>query len=166
MQSLVINGSFNPANRDQLAHLEQGGTKVFWLEDQDVEDRSLCQRKLASLAALLEQGQDVALSVRLAKAIKSTDQLQRLQDALQWVAAGCVAAAKNTGLVLIGGDTSIKLFRNLEATAIRVEGEVQPGVPYGQWVGGRLNEQPLVTKAGGFGQTDTLAKSVAFLKGT
>ena len=28
-----------------------------------------------------------------------------------------------------------------------------------------MNEQPVVTKAGGFGRTDTLAKAVAFLKG-
>ena len=165
VQSLVINGSFNPANKDQLACLEQGGTTVCWLEDQDAEDRALCQRKLRNLVALLEQGQDVALSVRLAKPIKSTDQLQRLQDALQLVATGCLAAVKNIGLVLIGGDTSIKLFRSLEATAIRVEGEVQPGVPYGQWVGGHLSNQPLVTKAGGFGRTETLAKAIAFLKG-
>jgi uncharacterized protein YgbK (DUF1537 family) len=91
--------------------------------------------------------------------------LQRLQDALQFAAGRCLAASDNIGLILIGGDTAIKLFRNLQAEAIRIEGEVQPGVPHGRWVGGRLDRQPVVTKAGGFGQAETLAKAVAFLKG-
>ena len=164
-QTLVINGSFNPVNKEQLVCLEQGGTAVYWIEDEDAEDHNLCRRKVESLLGLLKHGSDAALSVRLNKPIRSASHLQRLQDALQFTAARCLAANGNIGLVLIGGDTSIKLYRKLEAAGIRVEGEVQPGVPHGRWVGGRLNEQPVVTKAGGFGQTDTLAKAVAFLKG-
>jgi uncharacterized protein YgbK (DUF1537 family) len=164
-QILVINGSFNPANKDQLLCLEQGGTAVCWIEDEDAEDQNLCRQKVEGLLALLEHGGDAALSVRLNKPIRSAGHLQRLQDALQFAAARCLAANGSIGLILIGGDTAIKLYRNLGAAGIRVEGEVQPGVPHGRWVGGRLNQQPVVTKAGGFGQTDTLAKAVAFLKG-
>ncbi len=165
LQTLVINGSFNPANQEQLACLERGGTTVCWIEDEDAENHNRCHRKVESLLGLIERGRDAALSVRLNKPIRSAAHLQRLQDALQFAAARCLPADGNIGLILIGGDTAIKLYRNLEAAAIRIEGEVQPGVPHGRWVGGRLNEQPLVTKAGGFGQTDTLAKAAAFLKG-
>jgi D-threonate/D-erythronate kinase len=164
-QTLAINGSFNPANKEQLGRLEQGGTTVYWIEDEDAEDDSQCRRKVESLLGLLGQGRDVALSVRLNKPIRSASQLQRLQDALQFAANRCLAAADNIGLILIGGDTAIKLYRNLQADAIRIEGEVQPGVPHGRWVGGRLDGQPVVTKAGGFGQADTLTKAVGFLKG-
>jgi D-threonate/D-erythronate kinase len=165
MQTLAINGSFNPANREQLGCLEQEGTTVYWIEDEDAEDETRCRRKVESLLGLLDQGRDVALSVRLNKPIRSASQLQRLQDALQLAATRCLAVADKIGLILIGGDTAIKLYRNLQAGAIRIEGEVQPGVPHGRWVGGRLDGQPVVTKAGGFGQADTLAKAVAFLKG-
>jgi len=164
-QTLVINGSFNPANKDQLGYLEQTSTTVYWIEDEDADDETRCHWKVESLLDLLDQGNDVALSVRLNKPIKSASHLQRLQDALQFAAARCLAAADKIGLILIGGDTAIKLYRNLQADAIRIEGEVQPGVPHGRWVGGRLDGQPVVTKAGGFGQADTLAKAVAFLKG-
>jgi D-threonate/D-erythronate kinase len=164
-QTLAINGSFNPANKDQLGCLEQGGTTVYWVEDEDADDTSQCRRKVESLLGLLDQGRDMALSVRLNKPIRSASQLQRLQDALQFAATRCLAAADKIGLILIGGDTAIKVYRNLQADAIRIEGEVQPGVPYGRWVGGRLDGQPVVTKAGGFGQADTLTKAVAFLKG-
>lgn len=164
-QTLAINGSFNPANKEQLGCLEQGGTTVCWIEDEDADDDTRCRRKVESLLGLLDQGRDVALSVRLNKPIRSAGQLQRLQDALQFAATRCLVAADKIGLILIGGDTAIKLYRNLRAAAIRIEGEVQPGVPHGRWVGGRLDGQPVVTKAGGFGQPDTLIRAVAFLKG-
>ncbi len=164
-QTLAINGSFNPANKDQLLSLERAGTVVSWIEDEDSEDSVCCHSKVEGLLALMEQGRDTAVSVRLNKPIRSASHLQKLQDALQFVAARCLGASRSIGLILIGGDTSIKLFRNLGAAAIRIEGEVQPGVPHGRWVGGRLNDQPLVTKAGGFGQADTLVEAVAFLKG-
>lgn len=164
-RTLVINGSFNPVNKEQLASLERKGTAVYWIEDEDAEDNTLCQRKVESLLGRLEDGGEAALSVRLNKPIRSAGHLQGLQDTLQFAAARCLATDRNMGLILIGGDTAIKLYRNLEASGIRVEGEVQPGVPHGRWVGGRLNGQPLVSKAGGFGQPDTLAKAVAFLKG-
>ena len=164
-QTLAINGSFNPANKEQLGSLEQGGTAVYWIEDEDAEDETRCRRKVESLLGLLAQGRDVALSVRLNKPIRSASQLQRLQDGLQFAATRCLTTAHKIGLILIGGDTAIKLYRNLQAAAIRVEGEVQPGVPHGRWVGGRLDGHPVVTKAGGFGQADTLIRAVAFLKG-
>ena len=164
-QTLTINGSFNPANKEQLGCLEPGGTTVFWIEDEDAEDETRCRRKVESVLVLLDQGRDLALSVRLNKPIRSANHLQRLQDALQLAATRCLAAADKIGLILIGGDTAIKLYRNLQAAAIRIEGEVQPGVPHGRWVDGRLDEQPVVTKAGGFGQADTLLRAVAFLKG-
>ena len=135
-RTLVINGSFNPTKREQLDCLEQRGTTVFWIEDEDAEEPTLCHRKAESLLRQLEHGSDVALSVRLNKPIRSASHLQRLQDALQFTAARCLAENGDLGLILIGGDTAIKLYRNLEAAAIRIEGEVELGVPHGRWVGG------------------------------
>ena len=163
--SLVINGSFNPANKEQLACLEHAGTTLCWIEDEDADDHNLCLRKVESLLTVLEGGGDVALSVRLNKPVRSANHLQKLQDTLQFVSARCLAATGNVGMILIGGDTAIKVYRSLDAAAIRIEGEVQPGVPHGRWVGGRFSELPVVTKAGGFGQADTLVTAVAFLKG-
>ena len=161
----MINGSFNPTNKEQLTTLEQAGTMIYWIEDEDAESHALCRRKVENLLKALENGNDTALSVRLNRPIKSAGHLQRLQDTLQSSAGRCLTAQRNIGLILIGGDTAIKVYRNLEAIAIRIEGEVQPGVPHGRWVGGRWGDRPVVTKAGGFGQADTLAEAVAFLKG-
>ena len=65
------------------------------------------------------------------------------------------------GLVLTGGATAVGVARRLGASGIRLRGEVETGVPIGALIGPR--EYPVVTKAGGFGEPDTLVKAVEAL---
>lgn len=67
------------------------------------------------------------------------------------------------GLVLSGGDTATQVCRAVSAQAIRLQGEVIPGVAWGRLVGGEGDGVPVVTKAGGFGKTDALLCVVDFL---
>jgi D-threonate/D-erythronate kinase len=67
------------------------------------------------------------------------------------------------GLVLTGGATAVGVARRLGASGIRLEGEVETGVPLGVLVGPR--PYPVVTKAGGFGGPDTLEGAVEALSG-
>ena len=66
------------------------------------------------------------------------------------------------GLVLTGGATAVGVARRLEASGIRLEGEVETGVPVGALIGPR--PYPVVTKAGGFGGADTLVGAVETLE--
>jgi len=65
------------------------------------------------------------------------------------------------GMVLTGGATAVGVARRLGASGIRLEGEVEPGVPMGALIGPR--PYPVVTKAGGFGGPDTLVGAVEAL---
>ena len=65
------------------------------------------------------------------------------------------------GLVLTGGATAVGVARRLGASGIRLEGEVESGVPVGVLIGPR--PYPVVTKAGGFGGPDTLVGAVEAL---
>ena len=67
------------------------------------------------------------------------------------------------GLVLTGGATAVEVARRLGASGIRLEGEVETGVPMGVLAGPR--PYPVVTKAGGFGGPDTLMGAVEALSG-
>jgi D-threonate/D-erythronate kinase len=67
------------------------------------------------------------------------------------------------GMVLTGGATAVGVARRLGASGIRLEGEVEAGVPMGVLVGPR--PYPVVTKAGGFGGPDTLLGAVEALSG-
>src|SRR5215211_5650892 len=65
------------------------------------------------------------------------------------------------GLVLTGGATAVEVARRLGASGIRLEGEVETGVPRGTLIGPR--PYPVVTKAGDFGGPDTLVGAVEAL---
>jgi uncharacterized protein YgbK (DUF1537 family) len=65
------------------------------------------------------------------------------------------------GLVLTGGATAVGVARELGASGIELEGEVEAGVPAGTLIGPR--PYPVVTKAGGFGGPDTLVGAVEAL---
>src|SRR5215213_4554843 len=65
------------------------------------------------------------------------------------------------GMVLTGGATAVGVARRLGAAGIRLEGEVEAGIPMGALIGPR--PYPVVTKAGGFGKPDTLVGAVEAL---
>jgi len=69
-----------------------------------------------------------------------------------------------SSLILIGGDTSIRIMDALGAKAIRSEGEILPGIPSGRIIGGIYEGMRVITKAGGFGDDDTLVKIMNSLK--
>jgi uncharacterized protein YgbK (DUF1537 family) len=64
---------------------------------------------------------------------------------------------------LTGGATAVGIARRLGDCGIRLEGEVETGVPRGTMIGPR--PYPVVTKAGGFGELDTLVGAVEALSG-
>jgi uncharacterized protein YgbK (DUF1537 family) len=67
------------------------------------------------------------------------------------------------GMVLTGGATAVGVARRLGASGIRLEGELEAGIPIGALIGPR--PYPVVTKAGGFGGPDTLVGAVEALSG-
>jgi uncharacterized protein YgbK (DUF1537 family) len=67
------------------------------------------------------------------------------------------------GVILSGGDTAELTCRALEATGIRLEREIAPGIPWGWLVGGRTDGMAIATKAGGFGEEDCLVVITDFL---
>jgi uncharacterized protein YgbK (DUF1537 family) len=63
-----------------------------------------------------------------------------------------------------GGETARAIARSLGASALLVEREVLPGIPQGRLLGGARAGLAVVTKAGGFGGEDALARSVRFVQ--
>jgi uncharacterized protein YgbK (DUF1537 family) len=61
-------------------------------------------------------------------------------------------------LLLTGGETAIAVFRALGAGGLRLAGEIEPGVALGALVGGPFDGLVLITKAGGFGDAETLVR--------
>ena len=81
------------------------------------------------------------------------------------VVYGALRVARVAGLVIAGGDTAFDVLRSLGASSIDVLGEVETGVPYGLLNGGIAPGVTLITKAGGFGDSQTLARTLEFVTG-
>lgn len=85
---------------------------------------------------------------------------QAVRSAVEAVEHGMVGA-----LVVSGGDTADLLCGALRATAIRMGGEILPGIPWGRLEGGPANGTTIVTKSGGFGAPDALLRVADSIKG-
>ncbi|MBI2468781.1 MAG: four-carbon acid sugar kinase family protein [Candidatus Rokubacteria bacterium] len=59
-------------------------------------------------------------------------------------------------LLLTGGETAYSVCRTLGAAAIALGGELEPGVAFGVLLDGPFEGLAVITKAGGFGDADTL----------
>ena len=76
-----------------------------------------------------------------------------------------VAASCRPGrLFLTGGDTADAVLSAIEVEGTRILGQVAAGVVQGVLIGGLLDGTPVVTKAGAFGQDDTLVVLHEFWK--
>lgn len=163
---LLICGSLNPVNKAQLEQLDQRGlAAVITLWDEDTDSPPHMESKLKPALEALARKQSVAVCLRLEQRIRSRNHLQRLQQALQWAAGRLLDTAALGATILVGGDTALKIYEQCGARGIRILGDVEPGIPWGRWIGGRLDGLPLVTKAGGFGNPDTLCDIAHFLTG-
>jgi uncharacterized protein YgbK (DUF1537 family) len=69
------------------------------------------------------------------------------------------------GLVVSGGDTAEWICRAARVQAIAVKGEMLAGIPWGEAVTRPGGRWCIVTKAGGFGAEDALARASDFLSG-
>ncbi len=180
---LVVCGSINTVTIEQVAEAErQLGVKVLEpnLSGVLVSDEKLgaAARDLAGrVEEYLTQDKDVI--TRLAGSKDPILKIQELgkqlgmsplqvADRLLLVLSESfkriAARQKLVGLILVGGDTSIRIMNAVGAKGVSVEDEVLPGVPAGRILGGKYEGMRMVTKAGGFGDRYALVKIMRYMK--
>jgi len=159
---LVVAGSRHPRTLDQVEALMADGVATLRPDPLCLETDAAGHHGVAdALAEALSGGAAVLTTAGLPDlAISGTTLTSRLAGIVGEALRGRVLG----GLVLTGGDTAIAVCWELGATALRLLGEVERGVPWGYLVGGPWAGLPVVTKAGGFGNVRTLASAVRFLE--
>jgi len=75
-----------------------------------------------------------------------------------------IAETRIGGLFLTGGDIAIAVARALGAQGYRIAGEVAACVPCGTFVNSEIDDLPVITKAGGFGNETTLRDALYFIE--
>jgi uncharacterized protein YgbK (DUF1537 family) len=81
---------------------------------------------------------------------------ERMIEGLAFFIASVLKKTKPANLFLTGGDTANAVLEAIGVEAIRLSGEIVTGVAKGMLIGGLADGVPAVTKAGAFGDKDTL----------
>lgn len=170
---LVVSGSSHPATLRQIGHVE-GRSRILRA---DVRQLLLTDRQELELLARqalqgLLAGMDVVLTTVLSAAeVGEAQTLGRalgmtpwqigmhLGDRLGALVGRLVEQAELSGLVLAGGETASAICAALPLEALQIVGEILPAMPLAIAAGlGGGEGLRLVTKSGGFGQADALAR--------
>lgn len=88
----------------------------------------------------------------------ATPSAEEVAGAIAGAVATLTASAHCNLLFLSGGDIAMAVLERVQGHFITLQGEWCPGVPFGFI--NNDSDKPVMTKAGGFGQDDTLARLV------
>jgi uncharacterized protein YgbK (DUF1537 family) len=144
---LIVNGSLHPASEDQVLHARSDGIPVV---------------DPAAVAVAVDESGWAILRI---PAIDTCDGLEFART-LGAVVAGVIEQADLDALVVFGGDTAFGIVGALRNPVLRCVAEIEPGVPASLveavrmpcGLPGRERDLLLVTKAGGFGAPDVIAR--------
>jgi len=162
---LIISGSRHSATLAQLkrAESEELLQLVHLAPPAGLEQASHWSHAAEGTLAELEAGHNVALTLSFSAYVEG--QQQAAAEALAQAAAWVLEHAQPAGLFVTGGDTLQALCHTLGSSALLIVGEVQPGVPAGRLVLGSGKEPRIVTKAGAFGDDQTVVRCIHFIQG-
>jgi len=180
---LVVSGTVNAVTLDQTAAAaEELDIKIL---EPDLADIMTSEEKLrAEIERLKDEaeeatadGRDVVIRLARSKDLLSKVQVlgkelgmsrleiaEKLLFVLSESFKRIAANRRFAGVILIGGDTSIRVMNSVAAKGVRIEEEILPGVPMGRILGGDHEGMLVVTKAGGFGDRHALVQIMKLLK--
>jgi uncharacterized protein YgbK (DUF1537 family) len=153
---LVVVGSLSGVAREQVRRLAEAYGEVD--VPVDGKEPNAVREAVAAAGRALAGGTCAVVHSPEERSASSESVLGSLSE----VAALLSEEGLFEGLVLTGGATAVGVAQRLGASGIRLEGEVETGVPMGILAGPR--PYPVVTKAGGFGGPDTLVGAVEALE--
>jgi uncharacterized protein YgbK (DUF1537 family) len=131
---LFISGSTNEVTLKQLERLSE---RIEVLSDGSLD---LARKNLM-------EGSSVAISFDLGSSLSRIGKIAEL-----------LLDLRPGSLVIIGGETLRRLLDLLGASAIRIGSYPEEGLAAGWIVGGPMDGTPLISKAGGFGDPETLLR--------
>ncbi|MFK7692333.1 four-carbon acid sugar kinase family protein [Paenibacillus sp. HJGM_3] len=179
---LLVAGSISEVTRSQVSTfntdpqvtaVELNTVQMIASDEGSLQEVQRCRTVLLTA---LSTGSDVSLyassspeQVKLSKAAgaergwDSTEVSNRIANVLGEIASGILQEVELQGVILTGGDTAKAVCKHLGVSGIQLIKEIEPGIPLGKLVA----KSPLwvVTKAGAFGNANSLLHAKHTLKG-
>lgn len=164
---LLIVGTRNQVAANQLVKAnDMLGIPILKLEVEKLNFRNGQPNRLRNLLAksddLISEGKGLAVSSTFSEYMPNLT--HKLAGIMAEIAAIILASHKFAGIFLSGGDIAIHACQQLCVSAIEVRGEIEPGLPAGELIGGQYDGMRVVTKAGGFGTEEAIVKSIEYLE--
>jgi uncharacterized protein YgbK (DUF1537 family) len=159
----VIAGSCSAATNGQVAAFARDGA-VFRLDPEALlAGRDVVGEALGWAKGQLGKGPVLIASTAAPETVRSVQQKhgveessRRIEAALAAIARGLVDAGVRR-LVVAGGETAGAVVNALGVEALRIGGEIDPGVPWTETMGGQ--KLALALKSGNFGAPDFFRKA-------
>lgn len=151
---LVVGGSMNPVSVQQLQYL--GGNvnpppASLAATPETIIEATTLAHYLDSVGLILTAPQEPLLGWDCADTIA------------HWVEQ-LLKQTKPQGIFATGGETAQRILQKLAVDCVTVYGEAVPGLPFGVVRGGRADGIRMITKAGGFGEIDTILEAIQRLQ--
>jgi uncharacterized protein YgbK (DUF1537 family) len=179
--NIVIAGSVSNVTRDQINHAQKNmrlsvididTDKLFSgkqkeeikrileiINDSCSEDKDIIIRSSASrdsVRSSVEQGKQ--------KGFTPVEVSENIAFFLGKLTREIIETYPVNGIVLTGGDTAIKTVNALNVSGTVIHKEIEPGIPYGNFIDEKFRNITVVTKAGGFGRKEAILRILNFLR--
>ncbi|KYO64489.1 four-carbon acid sugar kinase family protein [Thermovenabulum gondwanense] len=112
-----------------------------------------------------QQDLDVTKNISLELGIDLKDISQIIAEKISEISLKVINIQKPKGLILTGGDIAFNVVKKLNAKIIKINKEIEPGIPEIELLKGPFKGLKIITKAGGFGNEMTLYNLYKHLKG-
>ncbi|MCO5219986.1 MAG: hypothetical protein M9947_00190 [Thermomicrobiales bacterium] len=162
---LTVAGSRHSVSARQVATLEASGIETVRLDfERGHLDPAVTERTVDRLSTAFDESRSV--TVTTCDTPSSPLPGREIAKALAAIATDLRIRQRFDALILTGGDVAGAVCDRLEAEAIWLGGEVLPAIPWGRLHGGVRPNLPVVTKAGSFGDDQSMLTTLRFLQGS
>jgi len=172
--TLSVVGSISQVSLQQMEYAKNKGFHVINIEINDliIEDRVekytklVCEslmRKQDTIITVTRKRQDYLETIELFKNLGVSDKKEvsrMIKETLAKITKNVLANTPVSRLFLTGGDTAIEVINELGAKGCKIQKELSTGIVESCLVGGKYEGMTLVTKAGAFGDKDSLYSSL------
>lgn len=151
-------GSLSEISRQQFVHLARSDVANFIIAPELLRtgfETSSWQAQNTAIQNAINSGQDIAVMIDSAPDADLALGLE-LCAALGWMLAPHLATAR--GLIATGGETARALLLAAGVPALRLAAQVEPGIPLSLVTSGPAAGLSVITKAGAFGNLQTLLR--------
>lgn len=176
---LTVAGSVSEVTREQVGYQQEQGAYLISIHPLHLLEgnEEKLEAYLAEAKKVLRNGENLVITTLITN--EATQQLHQyaqemgmdnleLGNRIALMLGRCgkrlINEAELAGVILTGGDIAYQTCMQLGINALEIIGEIEEGIPLSKVIEGPYAEMRIVTKAGAFGNKQSLHKAINIVK--